>query len=371
MAPPHEPPSASNATRHDVTEPVSRRQRILLYTNQRSGSSFVGSLFVENPAIFYAFEPFKLLEQLSAPPDRDHSLLIAGSTDFKHHKLVERDMSEYLLNMLNCSFTRLIADANRLQPARREQNEIRKWYGITFAKSRREHNAAPPDIQRLNDVCRTNYEHIAMKVIRGELIEHILPVLEAGVKVIHMIRDPRGVITSRMKGKRWTQAQAQRDVRLECEHNYANLKYIQRLQNNSSLPKLYDTFERNYRFVRFEDIALHTEVMTRRIYAFLDIPLPKEVLNFIDADPMVDKWNKPRVFGQQSRDKRQQKAVSIINKWRARLSRSMLGYVETQCADVMNMLGYRLVGRSVSAKNSQTDVMLHDMASSVLFAISP
>ena len=159
------------------------RSNILLYTNMRSGSSFVGNLFSQNPDIFYLFEPFKFLEQETTIKNANHLTLIAGSNDFKYHKQVEQNISDYLLQFYDCSFGPFFKEVNKLQKGPKEQREIKQWYAYAFGNVRFRFKKWPPDPSAIDKVCESQYKHLATKVIRGELLEHIFPIMEKGVKV--------------------------------------------------------------------------------------------------------------------------------------------------------------------------------------------
>ena len=46
-------------------------------------------------------------------------------------------------------------------------------------------------------VCQES-ANIVTKIIRVKYLADILPLLEEGIKIVHLIRDPRGILTSRL-----------------------------------------------------------------------------------------------------------------------------------------------------------------------------
>ena len=146
------------------------------------------------------------------------------------------------------------------------------------------------------------------------------------------------------------------------------MQFIQKITED---PALFKTFQQNYRFVRFEDMALHMDVMARKIYEFLNITMPAKVQKFILADPNVDKWVQPRVGRQHiSSAKRKQKSTDILNKWRKLLDTHTLKYIQAHCSGVMKTLGYPLVPNYKTQKNFKI-LILDSLPDEVSFTIAP
>ena len=83
------------------------------------------------------------------------------------------------------------------------------------------------------------------------------------IKKIVLFRDPRGIYSSRKK----VEKNSFESVRKTCENYKNSLKFKGNV--------------RNVLYVRYEDMAADKMKMAKKIYKFIEQPLPTEVINWI------------------------------------------------------------------------------------------
>ena len=150
--------------------------------------------------------------------------------------------------------------------------------------------------------CR-KHEFTGTKVIAVPEVSSLFKFIQNGVKVIHLIRDPRSNWVSQMNiqvheykitlEKMVTDFQPKR-LKAFCKDYDRDLPLLKNiLANNNNkesdhhsnmLPYLLD----NYRILRYEDIASHPEQWTKSMCGFLQIPMDNKVLNWIKENTNVD-----------------------------------------------------------------------------------
>ncbi|MFW6009574.1 MAG: sulfotransferase family protein [archaeon] len=139
-------------------------------------------------------------------------------------------------------------------------------------------------------------------------------------KIIHIIRDPRDVVLSRMKTE-WSK-----------DRNYLIHSLIYRLQLNKALKDGKKYFGNNYYQVFYEDLLNKPEKILKDLSKFLNIKYEKDMLNFNKkADEIVrkdeEKWKKNCY-----------KPVlkNNYNKWKKELSNTKIYFIELICLPAFN-----------------------------------
>lgn len=203
---------------------------------------------------------------------------------------------------------------------------------------------------------------VVAKVIRLADISRLEPVhehsiidhhgtshLPAALHVLHLVRDPRGTLHSRLKI-----GQVKQEY-LSLHANTLNVKAAEMLQfsayrlcnqirhtiaiGESNVPWLQGRYLR----VRFEDIALDPAVQMTQLFHRYGLEMTANVLQ----------WIKNNTNGTASYDRHRnamdtnRNSTSVISSWKAMLQsetgRQRVKIIEDQCRDVIGQLGYELV----------------------------
>ena len=145
------------------------------------------------------------------------------------------------------------------------------------------------------------------------------------IKVVHLVRDPRAVLSSRSA------------VGWESETLQAALLCSEMLEDMAlerSLPP------ERYTLVRYEDLADRTEEIVERLYACLGLrwteEIRKAVLSHSEASPSEDM--KP---GGTYRS-----ASFSPNSWKQKLSEGQVQAIEGECHEMMQRAGYKISNRA-------------------------
>ncbi|XP_006814741.1 carbohydrate sulfotransferase 1-like [Saccoglossus kowalevskii] len=287
---------------------------VILFSRFRTGSSFTGQLFNQNPNIFYYFEPL--------------------------HASVDGTNGVQLLNkLLQCRFPPKYA------------TELRRWkIAVAYSKAIqnvcRKYNQCsmvPPVV--LSKECAKR-QSIAAKIIRASSLRELESLLDSygtSIKLIHLVRDPRGVVNSRYVFPVVNKTHVTRihngitdNIREYCEWMTNNSDYVDASNLWTS---------NNYKLVRYEDIASNPIKMAVELYRFVGIPLHKKVLEWINFNT---RQSNPTIDNNMSTTKN---STAVAQSWRSTLHLVDVQHVQAVCFDAMDMFGYTMVWNNVELLN--------------------
>ena len=158
----------------------------------------------------------------------------------------------------------------------------------------------------------------------GNLIEK-----DPSWKVIHVLRDPRGIILSRQRvqyfSRVWS-ANIEHEARQLCPRIMRDLQKKKILQ---------EKFTSSFYTVKYEDFAAHPHHITRQIYTFLNIPLPQNVSDWITLNT------------QGSRNIETASQIHISSNqtawaWMKRISPFVKSYIDNECAEILHEMSYKI-----------------------------
>ncbi|CAH1251506.1 CHST1 [Branchiostoma lanceolatum] len=181
-----------NDIKPTVTLSERKRTAVIVMTSMRSGSTFVGEIFNQHPEAFYIFEPIWALE--------NHKDKTYNSPKFQFEWLRSlsdcrmEGVQDILKFYLTAKGLGVMATCNAVDGlCAKYRNYTSKWPGRcpipeeTMAKV-------------VGNACQSK-RFTAIKTIRLEDTEPLQKIAEDGginLKVIQLVRDPRGVIASRL-----------------------------------------------------------------------------------------------------------------------------------------------------------------------------
>lgn len=171
----------------------------------------------------------------------------------------------------------------------------------------------------------------------GKLIEEYK---DLNLKVIHLVRDPRGTMNSRQ----------QREIAAWCgkykacssSQTFCNL-VNEDLKHACELQKRYPD---RYRLVRYEDLALDPPQTTERLFKFLDIgPVPGEVAQFLETHTQgTSHLNTNNFLQPPYRTVRNSTQAAL--EWCKKMKLKDIQRVQRSCHDVLRKLGYKFVNHT-------------------------
>ena len=330
------------------------RLNVIILTHMRSGSSFVGNMFNFHPDVFYLFEP---LNELRMVTYGDRDLGEWPSLDEKANEAYRTDFSNLLQDIFTCNFKRnSILDSifpSWLRKARvgklawKSKNtiiskesiaELCKSRLVTVIKIMQTRLPREIGIRELQRVCNTEPSQFECLII-------------------HLVRDPRAVLTSAIERKFFLPKGPKRNLitlknpssegqeiiknnmRIICSLVEENLNYVNEEWSN--------WFKDRYILVRYEDVPGDLLTTVHRMYNFTGLP-------------MVDYIKKWILGGKTPGRVRNYEPEFVISKndvkksdyWRFGIGSSLVAEFEEVCWPLMYIMGY------ISINGSER--LLHD-----------
>ncbi|XP_035217202.1 carbohydrate sulfotransferase 1-like [Stegodyphus dumicola] len=191
--------------------------------------------------------------------------------------------------------------------------------------------------------CRSSPVQI-IKTIRmaaSEAVKLIEEYKDLNLKIIHLVRDPRGTMNSRQ----------QKDIAMWCgkykacssPKTFCNL-VNEDLRHACELQKRYPT---RYTLVRYEDLALDPPQTTEKLFKFLDVgPVPSEVVQFLETHTQGSSHVSTNSFLQPPyRTVRNSTQAAL--EWCRKMKLKDIQNVQQNCHFVFKKLGYKMVNNTV------------------------
>ncbi|XP_006818533.1 carbohydrate sulfotransferase 1-like [Saccoglossus kowalevskii] len=290
---------------------------IILVASHRTGSSFTGELLNANHDILYLFEPLRYIE--------------GNANKFNQ-----------MSNIFHCQFTK-----SYINTIRDRQGVLRFSQGLRniFKPRNKFKTPSPIDLSRM---CNT-YPHIAMKVIRLESLQQLEPLVlgdKLDLKILHLIRDPRGVASSEMNilktisnnSVMWKLKSLDPITKNYCQ------RAVNMLDFSYNLPA---SLQGRYKLIRYEDIAIDTFNSTIGIYNFLELPLHQSVSNWIVENTKASNSSGFMITNKNS--------TAASESWRTRLQFEDVEIIQnlSPCDELMNIMGYHKL-ESLSQMNNMS-----------------
>lgn len=287
--------------------PASNNGKVIIYAKYRTGSTFTSEFFFRHRDIAYMFEPLRL----------------------KDSRDIVKDGQQILWDMLSCRF---------------QTDEVKRVLGwwmdrVVFCQITDQtpgclhgHNVA---ISRALEHCNSVNNRV-VKVIRIENIWELEEHMREGVKVVHVVRDPRGLTHSRMKlHKAHTHfGQVDEASREYCEGAVEDIRYIQRQVAIDEA-----AVKQRYHVIRYEDLAWEPEQQMEELYNFLQITPDDSLKTWVrqttNASESGATNNKGYVYG----TNRANPAYTSIA-WHKTMKYSDVETVQKNCANFMDVFGY-------------------------------
>lgn len=315
-----------------------QKRGIFLQTNYRSGSTFLGQLFNQHPNAFYTFEPLYPWTDCSSQID-ERLKVIKGALQCDFVPAVD-------------VYGSLISEPRKQSPdikcltdnfcfRSKTKDLCSKEFCPSGRRSGQCERCGPLHLPRLNHFCR-QHDVAVTKVIRLCDLTSMKSIMEdpsMDVKIIHLIRDPRGMINSRFKiNKIWPVP----NTDSTCTRIIHNAKFAK----DSGAEWL----KGRYLIIRYEDLALHPMETAEKIYKFADMPFLPEVKKWITDNTRSSSGKNPYSTNRNS--------AETMERWRKDLSFEQVKQVQKVCSDALNYFGYKIVKSETELHNFNKTLVL-------------
>ncbi|XP_071957810.1 carbohydrate sulfotransferase 1-like [Antedon mediterranea] len=306
-----------------------KRAQVVLMTFRRSGSTFTGELFGNNMRSFYLFEPLHFLRFFNKRP-----------VDPGYIKNVSRSTLEAILS---CQFTKLPFHTIWYH----DFPDYMCYYGsvlrnTSFCSSTRQPISAI--YREMNNRCKQS-DFVAIKTIRLFKIKHLerfAVTPGTNLKVIHLVRDPRGTINSNKRHFRTSVSNITSLSRDLCN-------FIATTRQRVKDKSIWNGGSR-YMELKYEDLSLNPLKISKQIYDFIGFNLPNEIVTWIGKNTNVTNFsNGSMVVAKDSK--------TVPFAWRQTMNLQDVLDVQAVCEPVMKQLGYRLVKTENDLRDTELNLM--------------
>ena len=294
---------------------------MIIYGKLRTGSTFTSEFFFQHEDIAFMFEPFRVR--------RDEEPVSDGQ--------------QILWDMFNCQF--------RTSSVQRIVNTWLDRYVFCYIENQFPGciSGAKYPIEKAEKHCNQTHTHV-IKVVRIAKLSELETFFKQGVKILHLIRDPRGVVNSRVRVQGHTHDNVTHDAATYCNTAVDDMKYIREQERNDP------TFIRQiYHIVRYEDLAADPVKGMTSLYEFMGI----------SPDENVRKWAKSQATPATETDGQEEKVYNTWRrnpeatsaKWRNSTKYSSVLQIQKVCEEFFSMFGYQAVNSEDELHNNLIPVV--------------
>ncbi|XP_020506925.2 carbohydrate sulfotransferase 1 [Labrus bergylta] len=338
---------------------ANKRIHILILATTRSGSSFVGQLFNQHPEVFYLFEPLyhvqlALLPRLSQSKNQAERRVMLGAAREMLRSLYHCQLSSletYIRprpsNHSTDKLFRRGASRSLCTPPVCEAPLGLEAQSLVLAdEGECVRRCGPLNLSLAADTCRGK-RHAAIKTVRIPQISDLRALIQdprLNLKVVQLVRDPRGILASRIETFRDTyrlwrlwRATGRRPHNLDLGQINTVCEDFLRSVSTGLLSRP-AWLRGRYMLLRYEDLARFPLQKARELYAFLGL----------DLDHSVEDWIINNTRGTSDLSSRQKfttvrDSAANAENWRVKLSFDMVVYTQTVCKPLLELLGYKRV----------------------------
>lgn len=288
---------------------------LILSSSGRSGSSFLGDLLSSFDDTFYFFEPMRLVK-----PDFN----IKQQTIEELRRAFSCNLRDDLFSTFHGSSTVYYSTDKGCQSG----------IGLKYKVERARHK------------CRT-FPMMVVKTIRARLewIMSLMDDKELGLRVIHLVRDPRPVRMSLRRlsfGGEYTAA--------ACDNMLKDMKFKEEMEKRYSA---------RYLFIRYEDLVVNLHNKTLDIYKFLSgaaagpsrsppDDLPPCCRKFIADHTTSTNGGDYSTF---------RNTKKVVQQWRGVITQQELTETENLCEETLRLLGYTIFTTVEAARNASIPLL--------------
>lgn len=320
--------------------------KIAIVAYMRSGSSFLGEFFNRDTKAFYLFEPMHVLDSF---PDARRRFPILYDTLVRNllDAIFKCDFAKHPLfvNTLTSSAFRLKSEA------------------LTSGKlcdprvtSQKMHLCRRLNATLLTKMCSARPLTV-IKIIRmacWENLDFLTESFGASFKVIHLVRDPRGIIASRVS---WILRRVSHFGNATSPLRFAIAKYVRIISSELCEQMSKDIkdwtkrarLSRSHAIIRYEDVARNPLTVYQEISGFVGTAQSLDVIDWVKNNTKstsdLDYYSTTR------------NSSTIPYKWRESLTMSLVHEIQNSCTAVMEILGYAKLNNEQELRDTSVSLV--------------
>lgn len=176
--------------------------------------------------------------------------------------------------------------------------------------------------------------------LRASVCEPLLTDPELNIKIVLLVRDPRGVYNSR-KHASWCLAGG-----VECR-NATNL-CNDMVSDFIAAQYLAKKYPNSFKVVRYEDLSLDPFNMTTDILNFYGLPFHESVHTFLTSHTTIHRGNIMSTY---------RNSTETVFAWRQQMSFKQIDRVQAQCEQALNLWGYKRILREEDLKSDSFNIL--------------
>ncbi|XP_019613959.1 PREDICTED: carbohydrate sulfotransferase 3-like [Branchiostoma belcheri] len=309
-----------------------KRTAVIIITQMRSGSTFVGEIFNQHPGAFYIFEPLWALENHRNKTYKNNPgmqlELLRGVSSCRFDKI--KNIMKFYLTTPGLGVMKTCQTVDKMCDRFRDKRENATW----------PKRCPIPDVKLPSVLQRTceAKQFTAIKTIRLDDINLLQPLTEQtdlNFKIIQLVRDPRAVIASRLNlSKKNVSVMTvlhskvdKEEVKQLCDWM---IKTVEPFKNST------DWLRERFAMLRYEDVGMHPITTMEKLYNFIGVPAKTEVSKWLESHVHAAKKRKDREnpFGTKK------DPVKSSNEWRSRLSIYQVHTIQSNCKKALELFHY-------------------------------
>ena len=283
--------------------------RILLIGYFRSGSSFVGDLMQQNWKSFYSFEPLHLMTRYTRIEDSNLTQalnLLTGifTCDFKRspHYIEWIEKNQFLLK-----WNKFLWNVCRFRPI--SCNDVNY---VTQACQRSKYN--------IIKVVRLPIRHL-------EILWKQIAFLD--VKIVYLIRDPRGIYNSRKNMEWCNKEHICSDITNICSEMRQDIEDYDRLKR---------IIGDNLILVKYEDISVDPIAASKQLFAQLKLNYSPSVSRFLKTHTKSHNHDISNPYSTYRAN-----SNSTAFQWMHELNLTEIEFAQHNCIDILTRFNYKIV----------------------------
>lgn len=314
----------------DPATPKSKRKVVIL-TYMRSGSSLTGNILQESPEVFYVYEPLWYIgKAYNGKVSRKLTFVDNSSIELPAHiGALNIDALHFLQAFLDCRLEEISIEV-LMQWTSKKSKVMSKLLECT--KGKKTASVIRTCIQTLTTLCLKTKVNV-VKIIRESMQEmHTILHFDPNVKIIHLLRDPRGALRSRkFVGEfKWENIRS------------AAAKMCSRIWDDLQMARvLWRRFPGRILTLRYEDIVASPLEAARQIYNYLGLDLTQDIRNFV--------WNSTYAGHPDDCNICTTRTNATVTAYKWRTDPATFPQIlaaQAECTNVMNALGYNILSTS-------------------------
>ena len=309
---------------------------LILSTYMRSGSTVIGEVFGDRLDTFYLFEPLWRISKFQFYKGRDsicHYYLpqCVNISDGQGEMKSSYASLNFLQSALDCKLYKypdfLMNKSFKEFSEEKHDWTFYKGYGWkSFTSCAEKNNSTFKECLRATEASCTSAKHRVIKLLRMTMDNlDILLQRNKNLKIIHLFRDPRGILSSHLRtswfGRKHKDMQdfVKNDTKVMCERMLIDLNAGKNLQIK---------FPGRVKFIQYEDVGNILQKRMHVLNGFADFKLSEEQSKIISGAMDLNKYTDQRGFHPYS--------------YRSKLSWDTVRICDRECSEILKQLGYTL-----------------------------